>query len=166
MLIAELGEQRTEEIVRGWVANLATDVFSNDTKLLQAIEAGQCQVGIVNTYYFGRLQKENPDIPVAIHWPARGRAGGRRARQRIRCRRNTAREKPGLRHSVARMDVATGKRSACWAARTWSTRPIPTSSRYPLVQAWGEYTPSTMNVAQAGYHQADAVRLMDRAGYR
>ena len=55
MLIAEHGEPKTEEIVRGWVANLATEPFSNDTLLMEAISAGQCDVGLVNTYYYGRL---------------------------------------------------------------------------------------------------------------
>jgi len=34
MLIAEHGEQKTEDIVRGWVANLATDVFPDDVKMI------------------------------------------------------------------------------------------------------------------------------------
>ncbi|MCX7676756.1 MAG: extracellular solute-binding protein, partial [Alteraurantiacibacter sp.] len=57
-MIAAHGEKQTEQVVRGWVANLATDVFANDTQLLEAIAAGQCDVGIVNTYYFGRIVKE------------------------------------------------------------------------------------------------------------
>ena len=49
MLIAEHGEAKTEQIVKGWVANLAADVFANDTAVIEAIAAGQCDVGIVNT---------------------------------------------------------------------------------------------------------------------
>src|SRR5690606_7150796 len=55
-LIERLGAERSEEIVRGWVANLAAPVFSSDVLLLEAIVAGQCDVGIVNTYYLGQLQ--------------------------------------------------------------------------------------------------------------
>ena len=76
MMIAEMGEHETELVVRGWVKNLATSVFPNDTKLIEAIAAGQCQVGIVNTYYFGRLQRENADIPVALFWPSSETGGG------------------------------------------------------------------------------------------
>ncbi len=68
MLIAEHGEAKTEEIVRGWVANLATEPFSNDTLLMEAIAAGQCDVGLVNTYYFGRLLRDEPDLPVKLFW--------------------------------------------------------------------------------------------------
>ncbi|HSD60621.1 MAG TPA: extracellular solute-binding protein, partial [Burkholderiales bacterium] len=55
MMIAEHGEAKTEQIVRGWVANLATSPFPDDTKAMEAVAAGQCDVTIVNTYYFGRL---------------------------------------------------------------------------------------------------------------
>lgn len=74
MMIARMGEKKTEQVIRSWVANLATKVFSNDTSLIKAIIAGQCDVGIVNTYYYGRLVKKDKSIPVALFWPnQRGR---------------------------------------------------------------------------------------------
>ena len=75
MLISQYGTVRAEEIVQGWVANLAAAPFSNDTKVMQAIMAGQGDVGIVNTYYFGRLQKENPEIALALFWPNQQSSG-------------------------------------------------------------------------------------------
>ncbi len=33
-------------------------------KIMTSILAGQCDVGIVNSYYFGRLQAEDPNIPL------------------------------------------------------------------------------------------------------
>ena len=69
MMIQRLGREKAEEVVRGWVANLATQPFSNDTKVMEAIAAGQCDVGIVNTYYFGRLMKKKPDAALALFWP-------------------------------------------------------------------------------------------------
>ena len=68
-LIETHGAEKTEKLVKGWINNLATDVFSDDTALLEAINAGQCDVGIVNTYYFGRLHKQNPDLKVKLFWP-------------------------------------------------------------------------------------------------
>ncbi len=41
MLIAEHGEDGAEKVIRSWVANLAAKPFSNDTKVMQAILAGQ-----------------------------------------------------------------------------------------------------------------------------
>jgi iron(III) transport system substrate-binding protein len=163
MLIADLGEERTERIVRGWVDNLATNVFANDTQLIEAIAAGQCDLGVVNTYYFGRLQRENPDIPVAIHWPPA--------------------ETGGVHVNVSGAGVTrhTGNAEGAQALLEWmSSEEAQTllggeNLEYPanpavephrIVAAWGTFDPSPMNVAQAGHYQADAVRLMDRAGYR
>ena len=69
MLIREHGEPQTADIIKGWVSNLAAPPFSNDTKVMQAIIAGQGDVGIVNSYYFGRLFKKDPTIPIALYWP-------------------------------------------------------------------------------------------------
>ena len=75
MMIGDNGEAATERLVRSWVANLAAEPFSNDTLLLKAIAAGQCDVGIVNTYYLGRLQHEVPGFPVQIFWADQGGRG-------------------------------------------------------------------------------------------
>ena len=61
-LIAHNGQAKTEQIVKGWVNNLATTPFSNDTALLEAIDAGRCDVGIANTYYYGRLLNQKPSV--------------------------------------------------------------------------------------------------------
>ena len=68
-LIETHGAAKTEELIKGWIGNLATDVFADDTALLQAIDAGQCDVGMANTYYFGRLHKQQPDLKVKPYWP-------------------------------------------------------------------------------------------------
>jgi iron(III) transport system substrate-binding protein len=36
----------------------------------------------------------------------------------------------------------------------------------PVVSAWGEFRADPVNVAEAGRLQAQAVRLMDRAGWK
>lgn len=163
MMIAELGEERTEQIVRGWVANLATDVFPNDTKLIEAVEAGQCDVGIVNTYYFGRLQKDNPDIPVAIHW-ADGEAGGVHVNVSGAGVTRHATNPDGAR---ALLEWLSGPEAqALLGGENMEYPANPGVAPHPLVAGWGEFSASTRNVAEAGLFQEQAVKLMDRAGYR
>ncbi|HAZ75950.1 MAG TPA: iron ABC transporter substrate-binding protein, partial [Enterobacteriaceae bacterium] len=74
-LIETHGAEKTEQILKGWVNNLSTDVFSDDIAVLQAIDAGQCDVGIVNSYYYGRLHKQQPDLGVKLFWPNQGDRG-------------------------------------------------------------------------------------------
>lgn len=68
-LIFHQGEEAAEAIVAGWVANNPVYINS-DTRIIQAVGAGQCDVGIVNHYYLGRMRAEdNPDgDAVEIFW--------------------------------------------------------------------------------------------------
>lgn len=66
-MIKRYGEPKTETIVRGWVANNPT-LINGDTKILEAIAAGQCDVGLTNTYYLGRIVAKDPSFPVAPFW--------------------------------------------------------------------------------------------------
>jgi len=54
-MIDNLGYEQSKSIVKGWVNNFATPVFSNDTNALKAVAEGPCHVTIVNTYYLARL---------------------------------------------------------------------------------------------------------------
>ncbi len=66
-MIKTLGERRTEEVARGWVANTRR-IFNSDTQLLKAIAAGQCDITIANTYYLARLKAKDRGFPVAVFW--------------------------------------------------------------------------------------------------
>ncbi len=67
-MIERLGEEATQNIIEGWVDNLAAPVFSSDTLVIEAIAAGQCDVGLVNSYYLGRKQVDDQEYPVALFW--------------------------------------------------------------------------------------------------
>lgn len=163
MLIAEFGEPRTEEIVRGWVANLATDVFSSDVKLLEAIAAGQCDVGLVNTYYYGRILREQPEFPVKLFWADQSGSG-------VHVNVSGAGVTAHARHAAeARrfLEWLAGAEAQGLFARVNLEFPVsPAVELDPIVATWGPFKQNPISVAKAGELQADAVRLMDRAGYR
>ncbi len=160
MMIAGHGEEKTEEIVRGWVENLAAPVFSSDTRLLEAIQAGQCDAGIVNTYYFGRLQKKDPSIPIALHWPPEGVHVNVSGAGIVRHTDN----RDGALALLEWLSSAEAQQE--FAAVNLEYPANPAIAVDPLVAAWGEFEPDLINVSRAGELQAEAVRLMDRAGYR
>jgi iron(III) transport system substrate-binding protein len=163
MLIAHHGEERTEQLVKGWVANLATAPFSNDTKTMEAIAAGQCDVGIVNTYYFGRLKKKQPEIKLALFWPNQDSTGVH------------------VNISGAGVTKHAKNRDAATKLLEWLSSPeaqekfAGLNMEYPVnpaveaddvVKAWGEFKSDDLNVSSAGAMQVTAIKLMDRAGYR
>jgi len=162
-MIAARGEPATERVVRGWVANLATDVFANDTQLLEAIAAGQCDVGIVNTYYYGRIVKERPEFPVRIFWANQGAGGTHVNVSGAGVTRYSRKAAAATRFLEW---LASDAAQAHFAAVNMEFPANPSATIDPIVASWGEFEASPINVAEAGRLQPAAVRLMDRAGYR
>jgi iron(III) transport system substrate-binding protein len=163
MMIAEHGEQQTEDIVRGWVGNLAQKPFSNDTKVMEAIEAGLCDVGVVNTYYFGRLQRKNPQIKLAIFWPSQGKRGVHVNISGAGVTRYARHKEEAIRFLEW---LSSGEAQSMFADANMEYPVNPRIEPHDFVKAWGEFKGNTINVSKAGALQADAIRLMDRAGYR
>jgi iron(III) transport system substrate-binding protein len=162
-LIARHGEEKTEEIVRGWVDNLAAAPFSNDTKTMEAVLAGQCDVAVVNTYYFGRLQKDQPDIKLALFWPNQQTSG-------VHINVSGAGVTRHAKHPAAAQRLlewlSSEEAQGDFAGLNMEYPVNPQVAPDPIVSAWGAFKADELNVNEAGRLQADAIRLMDRAGYR
>ncbi len=163
MLIADHGEAASEAIVRSWVGNLAAPVFSSDTQVLEAIAAGQCDVGIVNTYYFGRLQRDNSAVPVALFWPDQNGSG-------VHVNVSGAgivRHSDNPSGALQLLEWLSGDSAQRDFAALNLEYPVKTGvALAPEVAAWGTFKQNVINVSRAGELQAEAVKLMDRAGYR
>ena len=163
MMIARFGEAQTEKIVRGWVANLATDVFPDDTKMMEAIAAGQCDVGIVNTYYYGRLMKKKPELPLALFWPNQKDRG-------VHVNVSGAGVTQHAKHRAAAVKLlewlSSEKAQNLFADENLEYPANPKVNPASAVAAWGHFKQDTINVTEAGKRQAEAVKLMDRAGYK
>ncbi|MBM3219907.1 MAG: extracellular solute-binding protein [Candidatus Rokubacteria bacterium] len=161
-LIKRHGEPRTEAILKGWVAN-DPKLIQGDTKILEAIAAGQCDVGIANSYYLARLLAKDPNVPVGIFW----------ANQQIH----------GTHVNVSGAGVTAHARNRASAIRfleflssveaqqMFATQSMefpvnPKAEAHPIVRSWGSFRQDDINVASAGEFQAAATRLSDRVGYR
>lgn len=163
MLIARHGEQATETVLKGWVANLAAPPFADDTLLIQAVAAGQCAVGIVNTYYFGRVQKDKPDINARLFW-ANQDAGGTHVN--VSGMGVTAHSKQPE-AAQALLEWLAGPDAQSMFAKVDFEYPVRANIELaPQVAAWGEFVEDHGNLVQAGQLQTQAVKLMDRVGWR
>lgn len=163
MMIARHGEAKTEEIVKSWVANLATDVFPDDTKLMEAIAAGQCDVGIVNTYYFGRLKQKQPEAAIALFWPNQQDRG---VHVNVSGAGITAHAKHRAEAVKFLEWLSSEKAQNLFADENMEYPANPKVKPHASVAAWGTFKQDTINVSKAGSLQAKAVMLMDRAGYK
>lgn len=163
MMIAEHGETWSEQVVRGWVANLATEPLSNDTKAMEFVAAGKCDVTIVNSYYYGRLIKKKPNLPLAIFWPNQAGSGVHVNISGAGITKN-ARNKHA---AIMLLEFLSSKKAQNLFADVNMEYPAnPKIKPDSIVMEWGSFKQNQMNVVAAGELQTEAVKLMDRAGYR
>lgn len=162
-MVAVHGIEATEKTVKGWVNNLAVPPFSNDTKTMQAVAAGQCDVAVVNTYYFGRLQKKQPDINLALFWPNQQSNG-------VHVNVSGAGVTKHAKHPEAAVKLiewlSSEKAQGDFAGLNMEYPVNAKVAVSDLVKAWGEFKADDLNVNEAGRLQVEAIKLMDRAGYR
>lgn len=167
MMITEYGEDKTEDIVRGWVANLATSPFPDDTKAMEAVAAGQCDVTLVNTYYFGRLMAKQPNLPLAIFWPnqnLKNKAAGVHVNISGAGVTRYARNPAGAQKLIEWLSSDKAQNLFADINLEYPVNPGVTPDK--TVAAWGNFRQNLVNVKEAGSLQAKAVKLMDRAGYK
>ncbi len=161
-MIKRHGEPKTEEIVRGWVANQPI-LINGDTKILEAIAAGQCDVGLTNTYYLARLLAKDPNFPVAPVWANQQTTGthvnvsGGGVTTHAKNRAN----------AIKLLEFLSSTEAQQMFADTSLEFPAnPKAEVNPIVRGWGPFKQDDINVASAGEFQAAATRLADRVGYR
>jgi len=167
MMITEYGEGKTEDMVRGWVANLATPPFPDDTKAMEAVAAGQCDVTLVNTYYYGRLMEKQPTLPLAIFWPnqnLKNKAAGVHVNISGAGVTRYARNPSGAQKLIEWLSSDKAQNLFADVNLEYPVNPGVTLDK--TVASWGSFKQNLVNVKEAGSLQAKAVKLMDRAGYK
>ncbi|MCQ4348813.1 Fe(3+) ABC transporter substrate-binding protein [Pseudomonas stutzeri] len=161
-LIETHGAEQAERIVKGWVNNLATDPFADDTALIQAIDAGQCDVGIVNTYYYGRLHQQKPGLKAKLFWPNQADRGVHVNLAGA----GVTRHAPHAEQAQKLLEWMTSPEAQAVFAGVNQEYPAnPQVEPSAEVAAWGEFKADSVAVEVAGKRQAEAIRLMDRAGW-
>ncbi|QND85749.1 Ferric iron ABC transporter iron-binding protein [Chromobacterium vaccinii] len=163
MMLAEMGPAKTEQVVKGWVGNLAAAPFPDDTKMLEAIAAGQCEVGIANTYYYGRMMEKSPKLPVGIFWADQAGKGAHVNISGAGVTRHARNEKGAVKF----LEWLSSEKAQNMFADVNLEFPVnPKVKPDARVAAWGDFKHNYINVSNAGARQAEAVKLMDRAGYK
>ena len=161
-MIKRHGEVKTESIVRGWVANEPI-LINGDTKILEAIAAGQCDVGITNHYYLARLVSKNPDFPVAPFWANQQTTG---THVNISGAGITAHAKNRANAVKFLEFLSSPEAQQMFANLSFEYPANPQAAIHPLVAKWGKFKQDDVNIAAAGEFQAAAVKLADRGGYK
>lgn len=168
-MIAARGPGEAEGWARGLVANFARPPHGGDRDQIKALAAGQCDVALANTYYLGGMlqasQAEDREAAakVGVFWPDQG---GRGVHVNV-SGAGVTRHARNPENALLLLEFLAGEEAQRWYSEVnfeYPVRPeVPVSA---TLAAWGPFVADDVNLAALGQHNAEAVRIMDRAGWR
>ena len=162
-LIYHDGLEKTTDIVRGWIDNLAATPHAEDVHIMTSILAGQCDVGIVNSYYFGRLQAEDPNVALKLFWANQDSTGTHVNVSGAGVTKHSKNPESAIKLLEFLTSIEAQK------IYVELNKEYPASQKIKadnLIALWGDFNQDKMNLSVAGKNQADSVSLMQREGYR
>jgi len=168
-MISSRGDAATEAWATDFVKNFARPPRGGDRDQIKAVAAGQCDVAVVNTYYLGvmlsggKADERAAGEKVAVFWPNQK---GRGAHVNVSGAGVTAH----ARHrdnAIKLIEFLATPQVQSWYARVNHEYPVVDGvESSELLNSWGEFKADTINLTELGRLNADALRLMDRAGWR
>lgn len=168
-LIEHWGTEKTEAWAKGLVANLAKPPVGGDRDQLKAAAAGVCDLAVANTYYFGLMQtgddaeQRAAASQLKIFWPNQDSFGTHVNVSGIGLTKH-AKNKAAAEQLI---EYLLSVESQAWYAATNNEYPAVTGVEWSeTLQAWGEFKADDLSMTYLGENNADAVKLMNRAGWR
>lgn len=168
-LIAANGAEATEAWARGLVANMARTPKGGDTDQIRAAAAGEGDVAIANTYYYGALAASDDPADRAVvaatgvFFPNRD---GRGTHVNVSGAGICA-HAPNPESALALLERLAGPEAQEAFARL--NHEFPVRAGVPVsgaVAAWGDVRMDDLPLAVLGARNREAIELADRAGWR
>jgi iron(III) transport system substrate-binding protein len=163
------GVEATEAWAQGLVDNLARPPQGGDTDQIQAVAAGECGVAVVNYYYLVRLMESETaeDRAVAdrvgIVFPNQD---GRGAHANVSGAGVVA-TAPNRENAVKFLEYLTTPEAQAYFAQGNYEFPVVEGVKLdPVLEQWGEIKTDAVNAAKLGENNPEAVKLMDRVGWK
>ena len=162
-MIDAYGFDKAKEVVAGWVSNLTTEVFSNDTNALKAVSSGQCGVTIVNTYYLARLL-DDPDYDnLKLFWANQNDRG---VHVNI-SGAGVVKTSKNKENSIMLLEYLSLQNAQNFYASSNKEYPVLSSAEvHESIKKWGKFSEDKINVSKLGILQKEAVFLAQEAGYK
>ena len=163
-MIEKKGEEETAEWIEGLVANLARSPQSNDTGNIEAVAAGLGDLTIANTYYLARYEDE-PEISnnIGVLFPNQEDRGTHVNISGAGMLKNA----PHKEQAIAFLEYLASQEAQEFFALGNNEYPVVEGTPVnEIVKSFGEFEEDTVNVSAYGKNNADAVKIMDRSGWK
>jgi iron(III) transport system substrate-binding protein len=168
-MIASEGSEAASRWVEGLVANLARPPQGGDRDQIRAAAAGVCDIAIANTYYLGAMlvgddaaQRADAE-KIGVFFPNQD---GRGTHVNISGAGVTT-HAPNRDNAIRLIEYLTSEDAQRWYAEANQEYPVrPDVPASEVLQAFGTFKADSLNLSLLGEHNAEAVRIMDRARWR
>lgn len=168
-LIAANGKDATLTWAKAFTANFARKPQGGDRDQIRAVAAGECDVAVVNHYYYAGMlvSKKEKDVEVArklkIFWPNQD---GRGTHVNI-SGAAVAKSSKNKANAVKLLEFLSSEEAQKIYAEKVREYPVkPGVEAAAGVMALGEFKRDDQNLADLARHNANGVRIADRAGWR
>lgn len=168
-IIAANGEAKAEEWAKGMVGNLARPPKGGDSDQLKAVAAGEGDIAISNTYYVARILKsEKPEdkevaSKLAVYFPNQG---GRGTHVNV-SGAGVAKNAPNRENAVKFVEFLVTPEAQRYLADTSMEFPVNAKvEAHGVLAAWGDFKHDQLNAAAYAGFQPDAMKIMDRVGWK
>ena len=153
-LILHHGFKKVESILKGWVSNLKYPVFFSDTRLLEAVYKGRCDIAVANSYYYYRLLRKNKKLSqnVKILWANQKTSGVHVNISGFGLVRYSKNKKKAINFMK-------------WMLTKGQSLIQKTSDEFPVSKKLHFKTDKT-SLEKIGSYQLKAIKLMNRVGYK
>jgi len=168
-MIESYGVEETESWAEQFVENFARSPQGGDTDQIKAVAAGQCDVTIANHYYLARLYNSRTDADreaagaVDIYFPSEEHGGTHVNISGA----GVAANSPNKENAIRFIEYLTQPLAQQYYAGGNYEFPVVEGIETPdILDEFGEFESDLVNVAAYGKNNPEAIRLMDRAGWR
>lgn len=168
-MIEALGVEATENWANGLVRNFARPPQGGDRDQIKAVAAGQCDIAVANTYYLAGMLNGTEAAEraaaekVGVFWPNQHDRG---THINVSGAAVTAAAK-NRDNAIALLEFLASDEAQQWYAEVNGEYPIRDGIAIgEVLQQWGEFKADDLNMSRLGELNAEALRLMDRAGWK
>ena len=168
-IVSRYGSEAAEEWARGVVANFAREPQSNDTGQVRAVASGECQIGVANTYYIARLKaSDNPEDNavvdnIGVIFPNQETTGTHVNISGA----GLIRTAPNRENAIRFLEYLTSDSAQRYFANGNHEYPaVAGLAGSDALQSLGAFEADSLNAGQLGVHQAEAVKVFDRAAWK
>ena len=165
-MIAHHGEDYTRTWLEAVKDNLARKPEGGDRDQVKAIAAGQCDIGIGNTYYIGQMWEDPEQRPAAetvrIIFPTFEGDGAHLNVSGMAMTKSA----PNKENALKFMEWLSGDEAQRIYAETNHEFPAkPGVAKSDLVASWGEFTPDSKPLSEIADLRPAAVKLVEEVNF-